>query len=96
MCKENLNDDAFLPLIDGVEEITAKLHLIFTRELEAIIAGNVMDLSRIEFLFDQIWVFIDDKRMQDLYWRLINYVETFDTSIGSYYRRLEELYFEGE
>lgn len=95
MCKDN-SLDAFAPLIEGVEKITAKLYLVYTQELEAIIAGNVMDLSRIEFLFDQIWVFIDDKRMQGLFWRLINYVETFDTSIGTYYRRLEELNFEGE
>ena len=96
MFKDNSFNSDFSSLVEGVEITTAKLHFIYTRELEAIIAENITDASRIEFLFEQIWVFIDDKRMQELYWKLINYVETFDTSLGAYYRRLEELHFEGE
>ena len=95
MCKDN-SLDAFAPLIEGVEKITTKLYYVYKEELEKIIEDNVTDTSRIEFLFDQIFVFVEDKRMCELYWKLIGYVETFDTSIGAYYRRLEELYFEGE
>lgn len=89
-------NDNFEPLVEGVEKITTKLYYIYKGEFEKIVANNVTETSRIEFLFDQIWVFIDDNRMSELYWKLIKYVETFDTSIGAYYRRLEELHFEGE
>lgn len=89
-------NESFIPLVDGVEKITTKLYYVYKGELEKIVANNVTETSRIEFLLDQIWVFIDDNRMSELYWKLIQYVETFDTSIGAYYRRLEELYFEGE
>ena len=84
-----------MPLIDGVEKTIAKLHIVYKKELEKIVAEKVTDTSRIESLFDQIWVFIDEPKMYELYWKLINYVETFDTSIGTYYRRLDELHFEG-
>ncbi len=78
-----------------IEQLIAKIYVVYKAELDKLIAENVTDISRIEALFNQMWVFIDDEKIHKLYWNLINYVETFDTGVGAFYRRIEEVYFEG-
>lgn len=87
--------DGFSELVNGVDAITAKLYCVYKKEVDDIISNGVTDMLRIEFLFDQIWVFIDDEKMHELFWKLVKHVETFDTSIGAFYRRIEEVHFEG-
>ena len=67
----------------------------FLSEYEQIVASKNTDDERIERLFDHIWCFIDYEEYHALYWKLINYVETFDRGLGAYYRRIEEVHFEG-
>ena len=82
-------------LVEGVKITMEKLYVVYQAELDKIIADKVTDIPRIEALFDQMWVFVDDERIHELYWKLINYVETFDCTTGAFYRRIEELHFEG-
>ena len=64
-------------------------------EYENIVENSITNERRINALFDHIWNFIEDDRFHDLYWKLVNYVETYDTGLGAEYRRLEEIHFEG-
>lgn len=64
-------------------------------EYEYIVNHGITDDSRIESLFDRIWNFIDDEDFHALFWRLIGYVEKYDRGLGAYYRRIEEVHFEG-
>ena len=56
-------------------------------------------LSRLEQLkklhYYQLLNYYDDEDFLDLFWKLINYVETFDRDIGILYRRQEELLNQG-
>ena len=72
------------------------LHLAQCREdVQRIIDNKNTDENYIESTLDRTLNFYDDEEFLELFWKLINYVETFDTSIGASYRRLEETSNEG-
>ena len=72
------------------------LHLAQCREdVQRIIDNKITDENYIESTLDRTLNFYDDEEFLELFWKLINYVETFDTSIGASYRRLEEILNEG-
>ena len=72
------------------------LHLAQCREdVQRIIDNKITDENYIESTLDRTLNFYDDVEFLELFWKLINYVETFDTSIGASYRRLEETLNEG-
>lgn len=81
--------------IQKIERLKNKAFAQCEAEYESIVGNGVTDESRIDALFDQIWNFVEDDRFHDLFWKLVNYVETFDTGLGAEYRRLEEIHFEG-
>ena len=65
------------------------------RDVEFIILNKITDEQRIDMVFDEIMDFFEDEDFLDLFWKLVNYVETFDTGIGAFYRRQEEVIHEG-
>lgn len=96
-CKDN-KDKSFEELkgiIARLEELKDVAYKQYKAEYNDIVANKITDEPRIEALFDNIWTFVDYEEFHDLFWKLINYVETFDRVIGSFYRRLEEVHFEG-
>lgn len=64
-------------------------------EFEMIVSQKITDEERIEALLDQLWVAIDDEKCCDLYWKIINYVESYDPSGCTTYRRIAKIYFTG-
>ena len=88
-------NDELNRVIARLEELKAVCYREYKVEFEYITANQITDEARIEALFDHLWNFIDDDKFHALYWKLINYVERFDTGLGAYYRRIEEVYFEG-
>lgn len=83
------------PAIKRLNAIKDSAYSLCKAEYEAITSNHVIEEDRIDALFDQILSFIDDDCFHDLYWKLLKYVESFNTSLGASYRRIEELYFEG-
>ena len=72
------------------------LHLVQCREdVQRIIDNKITDENYIESTLDRTLNYYDEEEFLELFWKLINYVETFDTSIGASYRRLEETLNEG-
>ena len=57
------------------------LHLAQCREdVQRIIDNKITDENYIESTLDRTLNFYDDEEFLELFWKLINYVETFDTS----------------
>ena len=81
--------------IEKLEQLKRSAYTQCEAEYESIVSNGIKSESRIDALFDQIWNFIEDDNFHSLYWKLVNYVETFDTGLGAEYRRMEEVYFEG-
>ena len=48
---------------------------------------NNTDGDYIESTLDRLLNFYEDEQFLELFWKLINYVETFDRDIGILYRR---------
>ena len=82
-------------VIARLEELKPVAYQQYLSEYEFIVANQITDEERIEALFDRIWCFIDFEEYHALFWKLINYAETFDRGIGAFYRRIEEIHFEG-
>ena len=77
--------------IKELERIKFEMLHFCKEDVEEIISGNIRDQKRIARLLDYLFVFNPDEAFIDLFWKLIQYAETFDTGIGAFYRRLEEL-----
>lgn len=88
-------DNELRKVIGQLEELKQIAYSQCKSEYEFIVANRITSEAIIEHLFDDICNFIDDENFQELFWLLINYAETFDTGIGVFYRRFEELYFDG-
>ena len=72
------------------------LHLAQCREdVQRIIDNKIIDENYIESTLDRTLNYYDDEEFLELFWKLINYVETFDSGTGASYRRLEETLNEG-
>ena len=73
-----------------------KLHYYQCREdVKRIMEENITDGDYIESTLDRLLNFYEDEQFLDLFWKLINYVETFDRDIGILYRRQEEILNQG-
>ena len=69
-----------------------KSHYYQCREdVKRIMVENNTDGDYIESTLDRLLNFYEDEQFLELFWKLINYVETFDRGIGIMYRRQEEL-----
>ena len=77
--------------IKELERIKFEMLHFCKEDVENIISNNIRDKKQIERLLDYLFVFNPDENFMALFWKMINYVETFDTGIGAFYRRLEEL-----
>ena len=64
-------------------------------EFEIIVSQKITDEERIEAIMDQLWLVIDDAKCCDLYWGIINYVESYDPGGCATYRRIAKIYFTG-
>lgn len=71
------------------------IYLHYKKECDFIIENQVTDEKRLDGLLDKLLDFYDDKRFTDLFWKLVNYVETFDAGLGAMYRRVEEVLTQG-
>ena len=76
-------------------ESTDSAYLKYKKECDDIIENKVTDEERIEALFDKLLDFYDEQRFADLFWKLVNYVETYDSGLGAMYRRVEEVLTQG-
>lgn len=76
-------------------KIKTDIYQLCKRGYEDIIVSKITDEAWIEELFDLLWNYIDDEPFHALFWELIRYVETFDPEISAFYRRIEEVHFEG-
>lgn len=88
-------DKALYEAIKRVEKIKSFMYEKCQRDVEFIISNKITDEQRIDMVFDEIMDFFEDEDFLDLFWKLVNYVETFDTGIGAFYRRQEEVIHEG-
>ena len=88
-------DKALYEAIKRVEKIKSVMYKKCQRDVEFIISNKITDEQRIDMVFDEIMDFFEDEDFLDLFWKLVNYVETFDTGIGAFYRRQEEVIHEG-
>ena len=88
-------DQALYEAIKRVEKIKSVMYEKCQRDVEFIISNKITDEQRIDMVFDEIMDFFEDEDFLDLFWKLVNYVETFDTGIGAFYRRQEEVIHEG-
>lgn len=88
-------DKALYEAIKRVEKIKSVMYEKCQRDVEFIISNKITDEQRIDMVFDEIMDFFEDENFLDLFWKLVNYVETFDTGIGAFYRRQEEVIHEG-
>lgn len=88
-------DKALYEAIKRVEKIKSVMYGKCQRDVEFIISNKITDEQRIDMVFDEIMDFFEDEDFLDLFWKLVNYVETFDTGIGAFYRRQEEVIHEG-
>lgn len=96
--KQNGQADVPEYLAGVLESIDALKNIAYEnyhKELQCIIHCNITDESRIEALFDEILNFYDDEKMMELFWTLMQYVESFNDGIAAFYRREEELLNEG-
>lgn len=87
--------EEFLGSIMQLEYLKESAYRLCNAEFEAIISNRLTNEDSIDALFDQLLCFIEDDCFRELYWKLVNYVETFDSGLGANYRRIEEVYFEG-
>ena len=72
------------------------LDLIQCREdVERIVTNKITDENYIESTLSRTLNYYGEEEFLELFWKLINYVETFDTGIGASSRRLEETLNEG-
>ena len=74
-----------------LERIKHEMYHFCKEDVDEIISNGVRDTKRIQRLLDYLFVFNPDETFMDLFWKMIGYAETFDTGIGAFYRRLEEL-----
>ena len=88
-------DKALYEAIKRVEKIKSVMYEKCQRDVEFIISNKITDEQRIDMVFDEIMDFFEDEDFLDLFWKLVNYVEIFDTGIGAFYRRQEEVIHEG-
>lgn len=92
----NSEIDSIKESIIAAEKLKAMLYSLCESSVEQIITNKIQDLKQIDSVFDQIIGFVSDEKFNSLYWRLLNYLETFDEEAGAEYRRIEELLNEGE
>lgn len=94
-----MNDSDFKEidsLLQAAEEAKGELYSLCESSVERIITNGIQDIKQIDSVFNQILGFVSEEKFNSLYWRLLNYLETFDKGAGAEYRRIEELLNEGE
>ena len=80
-------DKELFDAIKRVEKIKSVMYEKCQRDADNIIANKITDEHRIDMVFDEIMDFFEDEDFLKLFWKLVNYVETFDRGIGAFYRR---------
>lgn len=88
-------DKALYEAIKRVEKLKPIMYEKCKCDVEFIISNKITDEQRIDMVFDEIMDFFEDDSFMELFWKLVNYVETFDLGIGAFYRRQEEVIHEG-
>lgn len=81
--------------IQRLEQLKKVFLIELKQDVLYIIDNKITDEHYIESTLDMLLNFYDDERFLDLFWKLINYTESFNRDIGTIYRRLEETLNEG-
>lgn len=77
--------------LERLEQLKKSHYYQCREDVKRIMEENNTDGDYIESTLDRLLNFYEDEQFLELFWKLINYVETFDRDIGIMYRRQEEL-----
>lgn len=75
--------------IEQLGKLKEQLYQICDEEVNYIIGKGIQDERRIDRVMDQILSYLEEDKFSSLFWRLVNYVETFDRELGEDYRKME-------
>ena len=81
--------------VEAIEALKESVYKDYEKEYNYIIENNVTDEKRLDDLLDKLLDYYEDKRFEDMFWNLLNYVETFDEGLGAMYRRVEKILTQG-
>ena len=83
-----------------LEDKVDKLYMVLYAErvcsVDRIIANKITDTEVLSEELDKLLDCIEIDRFADQFWKLIHYVEQFDTYLTTEFRRMEELLTTGE
>ena len=83
-------------LEDKVDKLYRGLYAERVRSVDRIIANKITDTEVLSEELDKLLDYIEIDRFADQFWKLIHYVEQFDTYFTTEFRRMEELLTTGE
>lgn len=78
-----------------IDSLYLALYYELMCSIDKLINNKVTDTEELSYTLERCLCCIEDKRIEYQFWKLINYVETFDRGLGTYFRRCEELITEG-
>lgn len=81
--------------VEAIEALKESVYKDYEKEYNYIIENKVTDEKRLDDLLDKLLDYYEDKRFEDMFWNLLNYVETFDEGLGAMYRRVEKILTQG-
>lgn len=82
-------------MMETMDSSKEDIYLHYKKECDCVIENHITDEERLDSLLDKLLDFYDDQRFADLFWKIVNYVETFDSWLGPMYRRVEEVLTQG-
>ena len=83
-------------LEDKVDKLYRGLYAERVRSVDRIIANKITDTEVLSEELDKLLDYIEIDRFADQFWKLIKYVEQFDTYLTTEFRRIEKLLTTGE
>ena len=83
-------------LEDKVDKLYMALYAERVRSVDRIIANKITDTEILSEELDKLLDYIEIDRFADQFWKLIKYVEQFDTYLTTEFRRIEKLLTTGE
>ena len=83
-------------LEDKVDKLYMVLYAERVRSVDRIIANKITDTEVLSEELDKLLDYIEIDRFANQFWKLIKYVEQFDTYLTTEFRRIEKLLTTGE
>ena len=78
-----------------IDSLYIALYYELMSSIEKLIDNKVTDTEELSYTLERCLCCIEDKRIANQFWKLINYVETFELGLGAHFRRCEEVITEG-